>query len=126
MLVEAENKLFDGGGSRDGIEEFGVVVLVGLKVDELKELDEIGLVPNALRVESVCRVAELDETIGIDGKDDVCVTGGGDSVGVVTYKGPKRMNTPEPTRTSRYPHSHRWRKCYPRRHLHPTPSKIHR
>jgi len=84
VLVEAENKLPDGGGRRDGIEEFSEVVLVGLKADELKELDEVGLAPNALRLGGVCRVIELDETIGVDGKDDVCVAGGGDSVGVVT------------------------------------------
>lgn len=53
MLVEAENKLFDGGGRRDGIEEFGVVVLVGLK-----EVDEIGLAPNTFRLETIGRAAE--------------------------------------------------------------------
>lgn len=57
MLVEAENKLFDGGGRRGGIEGFGVVVSVGLKADELKEVGGIGLAPNTFRPETVGRIA---------------------------------------------------------------------
>lgn len=56
MLVEAENKLFDGGGRRDGIEEFGVRVL-GLKADELKDVGDVGLAPNTFRFDTAGRVA---------------------------------------------------------------------
>lgn len=84
MLVEAENKLFDAGGCEGGIEVFDVVVLAGLKADELKELDGIGLAPNTLRLCNVGRSTELDEIIGVGGSDVVWVTGGGDMVGVVT------------------------------------------
>ena len=58
MLVETENKLFDGGGRRGGIEGLGVVVPVGLKADELKEVGGIGLAPNTLRLETAGRVAK--------------------------------------------------------------------
>lgn len=85
MLVEVENE-FDGGGRKGGIDEFSVVVLVGCKVEGLKELDEIGLAPNTFRpeFEKVGCSVELDEIIGVDGNDAVCMTGGGDRVGVVT------------------------------------------
>ena len=88
MLAGVENKLFDAGGRRVGIEEFSVVGLVGFKVDELKELGEIGLAPNVFRLElgGVGCIVRLDETIGVDGNDVVCVTGGGDRVGVATWK----------------------------------------
>ena len=82
MLAGAENKLFDWGGRRGGIEEFSVVVLVGLKADGLKEPDEIGLAPNTFRFESIGRVAELAEIIGVGGRDVVCVSCGGGPVGV--------------------------------------------
>lgn len=84
MLVEAENKLFDGGGDRDGTEGFSVVALVVLKAGELKELDETGLAPNGFRPGTDGRSVALDETNGVEGKDDVCVTGGGEIVGVDT------------------------------------------
>jgi hypothetical protein len=84
VLVDAENEVFDGGGSRDGTEEFCVVVPVGLKVDEVKEPEEIGLAPKGFRLEAVGRKVELDETIGVDGDDVVCMAGGGDIVGVLT------------------------------------------
>lgn len=81
MLVRAGNKLFDAGGRGGGIEEFGVVVLVGLK-----ELGGIDLAPNTLRfkLETAGCVVELDRIIGVDGNDVVCVTCGGDRVGEVT------------------------------------------
>ena len=82
MLVDADSELFEGGGRRDGIEEFCMVALVGLRAGELKVLEEIGLAPNGFRLETVGRNTELDETTGVDGKDVVCVTGGGDIVGV--------------------------------------------
>jgi len=90
-FVDVENGLFDGGGSSDGTEEFCTVVLVGLKADELKELEETGLAPNGFRLETVGRKAELDGTIGVDGKDVVCVTGEGDIVGVGTAPSLEKM-----------------------------------
>ena len=73
MFAGARNKLFDGGGRRDGIEGSSVVALVEFRADVLKEVDEIGFAPNTFRL----------ETIGVDGKDVACVTGGGDKAGVV-------------------------------------------
>lgn len=84
MLVCGENELLDGGGRKDGTEEFCMAVFVGLKGGELKEPEEIGLEPNVFRLETVGRSAALDETIGVDGRDAVCVTVGGDIVGVDT------------------------------------------
>jgi len=83
VFVVAENKLFDGGGRRDGMVELSVCVLVGLNADELKELGETGLAPNAFLLETVGRVAGLDETIEFGG-GDVCTACGGDSTGVAT------------------------------------------
>lgn len=84
MFVEAENRLFDGGGRRGWIEELCVVTLVGLKTGGLREVDDTGLAPSTFRLESVGRVADLIEIMGVDGKDVDCVTGGVDVVGVVT------------------------------------------
>lgn len=60
-----------------------MVVPVGLK-DGLKELEGIGLAPSGFRLGAVGRNVELDETIGVDGKDVVCVAGGRGIVGVDT------------------------------------------
>lgn len=87
MLVGAENEPLDGGGRRGGTEEeLCMVVLVGLKVEEVRELGGTGLAPNGFRFETVGRNAGLDVTTGVDGKDAVCVAGGGDIVGVVTWE----------------------------------------
>ena len=83
-LVDIENEGVDGGGSNDGTEGFCTFVLVGLGAGEMKELEEIGLAPNGFRLGAVGRNVESEETIGVDGKDVVCVTDGGDIVGVDT------------------------------------------
>lgn len=62
-----------------------MVVLVGPKAGGLKELEAIGLAPNWFRLETVGRNVELDKITGVEGKEVVCVTGGGDIVGVATY-----------------------------------------
>jgi len=53
VLVEAENKLVDGGGRRCGIGEFDVVAPVGLK-----EVGDVGLAPNTFRLETDGRVVK--------------------------------------------------------------------
>ena len=85
MLVGVESKWFAGGRS-GGIEEFSGTVLVGFKVDGLKELDEICRAPKWFRLEfeSVARVFELGGIIGVGGNDVVWVTGGGGRVGAVS------------------------------------------
>lgn len=86
MLVVVESKWFDAGGRNDGIEEFSGTVLVGLKADGLKGLDENCRAPKGFRLEfeSVGRVVGLGGIIGVGGNDVVWVTGGGDRVGAVT------------------------------------------
>ena len=82
--IEVENKLFEGGGRKDGT-ELNVAVFV-----ELRELGEIGLAPRGFRFGTIGRSAALDATSGVDGKDVVWVTGGGESVGVSAWeKSPK-------------------------------------
>ena len=61
-----------------------MVVLVGVKAEEAKDAEEIGLVPNGFRLEGAGCNGEWDDTIGVDGNDAVCVAGGGDIVGVDT------------------------------------------
>lgn len=82
MLVDVGNGVVHWAGL--GTEEFKVVVLIGLKADGLKEPEEIGFAPSGFRLGTAGRSAALDETTGVDGKDAVCVTGGGDSDGVGT------------------------------------------
>ena len=57
MLVEAENKLLDGGGRKGGIEGFCARVLEGLKADELKDVGDVGLALNTFRFDTVGRIA---------------------------------------------------------------------
>jgi len=82
VLAEAENRLFCWGGDRNGTDGFSVVAFVALKAGELKELDGTGLAPNGFRLGPDDRSVVLDETNGVEGRDDVCVTGGGEIVGV--------------------------------------------
>lgn len=53
MLVEAGNKLVDGGGRRCGIGELDVVATIGLK-----EVGDVGLAPDTFRLETAGRVVK--------------------------------------------------------------------